>query len=499
MTEIWDPAMKEDLLKFVMFIYPWGKPGTPLEKFDGPRSWQKEYLNDMSEHIRQNKLRIYNKQDPLIFQSATASGRGIGKSSLNAWIIHWMMSTQLGSTTIVSANTEDQLKSKTWGEVGKWLTLSFNGHWFEKTALSVIPAEWFKEALQKQLKIDSTYYYARAQLWSEENPDAFAGAHNMAGMNLIFDEASGIPPKIWSVSEGFFTEPILHRYWHVFSNPRRNTGQFFECFHKFREYWRRRNIDSRTVEGTDKNVLNNIIQKHGEDSDEARVEVKGQFPRQGDRQFISREVVENATTRDLQRDDYAPLIMGVDPARYGDDSTVIRFRQGRNARIIKPITLKHVDNMGVANKCAELIEKYNPDAVCIDAGNGTGIIDRLREMRFKVHEVWFGSKAENEEWANKRTELWAWMKDWLGGGCIDNDPDLLDDLTGPQYKFMGTSDKIMLETKEDMKRRGHASPDQADALACTFAVKVARRDSKLNTSGGRTKTAKGMDYSIFGG
>lgn len=498
MTELWDPRLAEDLYKFVMYVYPWGKPGTPLEKEKGPRTWQKELLDEITQHIKENKVLIYNGKDPKVFQSAVASGRGIGKSSFNAWIIHWMLSTQLGSTTIVTANTEDQLKSKTWGEVGKWLTLAINGHWFEKTALSVIPQEWFKDALQKQLKIDSTYYYARAQLWSEENPDAFAGAHNMAGMNLIFDEASGIPPKIWTVSEGFFTEPILHRYWSVFSNPRRNTGQFFECFHKFRNYWRRRNIDSRTVEGTDKALLNKIVEQYGEDSDEARVEVKGQFPRQGDRQFISREVVENAVKREVARDDHAALIMGVDPARYGDDSTVIRFRQGRNARIIKPIILKHADNMAVANTCADLIQRYNPDAVCIDAGNGTGIIDRLREMRFKVHEVWFGAKAEKEEWANKRTELWADMKSWLGGACIDNLQELLDDLTGPQYKFMGSSDKIMLETKEDMKKRGHASPDHADALACTFAVKIARRDLKTSNFAGKGRIAKGMDYKIFG-
>lgn len=498
MTEVWDPAIALDLEKFVMFIFPWGKEGTPLEKVTGPRTWQRDELQSITQHIRENRIRMAQGKEPLVYKSATASGRGPGKSALVAWINYWFMSTVLGGSSIITANTEQQLKSRTWAEVGKWHTLALNGHWFDKSILSLKPAEWYEKALKNQLKIDTGYYYSQAQLWSEENPDAFAGVHNQNGILLIFDEASGIPSPIWKVSEGFFTDPTLHRYHFVFSNPRRNTGEFFECFHKFRKYWKRRNLDSRNVEGTDKTVLNQIVEKHGEDSDEARIEVKGEFPRQGDKQFISRDIVASACERELQSDKYAGLIMGVDPARYGDDCTVIRFRQGRDARSFPIISMKHSDNMEVANKCAELITKYNPDAVCIDAGNGTGIIDRLREMGYKVEEVWFGSKAADEQWANKRVELWARMKDWLGGGCIDNLPELIDDLVGPQYKFMGHSDKIMLETKEEMKKRGFASPDHADALACTFAVKVARKDLETSRNGRKVKIAKDVDYKIFG-
>jgi hypothetical protein len=144
-----------------------------------------------------------------------------------------------------------------------------------------------------------------------------------------------------------------------------------------------------------------------------------------------------------------------------------------------------------------LATKYNPDAICIDAGNGTGIIDRLREMGYKVHEVWFGHKSPDEEWANFRTYLWAKMRDWLGGGCIDADPDLTDDLSAPEYKFMGQSDKLRLETKEELKERGFASPDDGDALACTFAVNVARRDLASRRDR-KDRRAKGVDYDVFG-
>ena len=115
-----------------------------------------------------------------------------------------MLSTRLGATIIVTANTEQQLRSRTWAELGKWMTLSINSHWFHKTATTVKPAPWFQEALERDLKIDTGYYYAQAQLWSEENPDAFAGIHSSYGVCLIMDEASGIPAPIYSVSEGFF-------------------------------------------------------------------------------------------------------------------------------------------------------------------------------------------------------------------------------------------------------------------------------------------------------
>jgi hypothetical protein len=511
MTAIWDPAIAEDPEAFVMFVFPWGKENTPLANRRGPKRWQREELRNLRTLIQENKQRMKNGLPPMVDKFAMASGRGPGKSTLVAWVTLWAMSTILGGSVVLAANTEDQLKDKTMAELKKWHTLALNSHWFEPAALSLRPAAWFGELLKSQLKIDTTYYYAKAQLWSEENPDAFAGLHNQYGTFLIFDEASGIPAPIWKVSEGFFTDLVLHRYHWVFSNPRRNTGPFFECFHKLRNRWRTRQIDSREVEDIDQAVLAAIIEDHGEDSDTARIEVKGQFPRQGDKQFISNEIVSDSIQRELidpkdpsnasnPLDNWAPLIMGVDPARFGDDCSVIRFRQGRNARVIPPIKLKNVDNMTLANRCAELIQKYDPDAVCIDAGNGTGVIDRLRELRYKVHEVWFGAQSPKPQWADQRTALWAEMRDWLRGACIDADADLRTDLTAPEYFFVGSSDVIRLESKEQMKDRGFASPDNGDALACTFAVKVAPRNLRTSAGQGsqrKARIADGVDYRVL--
>lgn len=498
MTELWDPALADDLRAFVMFAYPWGKPNTPLEGFKEPRRWQIEELEAKTEHIRNNRLLMEMGKTPAAWRGARASGRGIGKSALVAWESHWMLTTRLGSTVIITANTEAQLVSRTMAEMGKWHTLAINAHWFDRSAMSVRPAEWYDTLLRTKLKIDTAYHYIQAQLWSEEKPDAFAGAHNQAGIMLKMDEASGIPQAIWNVSEGFFTEPVLDRYWDSYSNPRNNTGAFFECFHKFRDFWNHKAIDARTVEGTDPAVYQKIIDQHGEDSDEARVEVYGQFPNAGARQFIPMDHIRGALEREVIPDPGAPLIMGVDVARYGEDSSKIVFRKGRDARSIPSITRQGISTMDFADVVADAIGKYNPDAVAVDA-NGVGgpVVDRLRQLGYMVHEVHVqGAASDKKRYANKRAELWDKMKDWLLTGCIENNPGLVDDLKGPEFLYDKAHGALQLESGDAMKQRGLASPDNAAALSMTFAVNAARKDIAASRSR-RTAVADGAGCEVW--
>lgn len=499
MQRMWSPELKDDPYAWAMYAFPWEQPNTPLARYKGPRNWQKDILNRMTDHIGENYLRLAKGDDPEVFQCAIASGRGPGKSAILAIIDLWFMSCVYGGTAIISANTDIQLTSKTFGEIGKWRSMCLSGYWFEPTQKKLTPYEWYANQLEQHRKIDRKLYYTEGVLWNEDNPDSFAGAHNDIGMLLIFDEASGIPKPIWTTSEGFFSEKTIYRFWFAFGNPRRNTGAFFECFHAHRNYWYNKKIDSRTVEGLDQKVFNNIIEKYGIDSDEAKVEVLGEFPSRGDNQFIDRGVVEAAQKRELERyDDHAALVMGVDPARFGDDSTVICFRRGRDARSIPPTIMKGADNMKVANQVAHLIDIHQPDAVFIDSGAGAGIIDRLKEQGYKVIEVGFGTAAVETPWADHRTELWGRMRDWLQGAMIDTSERLKDDLCGPEYEFVGRDDRIKLEAKEKMKKRGLSSPDRGDSLAITFHAKVARRDLRASRFGmKRQRVAKGVDYQIF--
>ena len=368
--------------------------------------------------------------------------------------------------------------------------------------MSLKPAKWFSTLLENQLKMDTQWYYVEGQSWSQENPDAFAGAHSMIGFLLAMDEASGIDDEIWRISDGFFTDPSDLRLWITISNPRRNTGRFFDCFHTNKDFWTTRCIDSREVESLDQSVYDRIIAMEGEDSDAARVEVKGEFPRIGDKQFISREVVEDAIERKVETDEGEALIMGVDVARFGDDRSVIRFRQGRDARSIPKLTFRGLDTMELAHQVSMAIDKFKPDAVMVDGGGvGGGVVDRLKQLRYKVIEVQGAERPfQKDRYLNKRVETWDTMKEWLVTGAIDDDWELVRDLTGPEYDKHPTTGKMILESKDSMKKRGLNSPDDGDALALTFARKVGRID-RFALRGGIPQgvpIAKDIDYPIFG-
>jgi hypothetical protein len=376
----------------------------------------------------------------------------------------------------------------TWAEITKWLAMLMNLHWFEISATRIVPAKWLTELVERDLKKGTRYWGAEGKLWSEENPDAYAGPHNDDGMMVVFDEASGIPDAIWPVAQGFFTENTPHRFWCAFSNPRRNAGYFFECFNAKRDFWQTLNIDARTVEDTDKALYDQIIAEYGEDSPEAKVEVYGEFPSTGDDQFIAAKLVDDAFARPRWRDPGAPIVIGVDPARSGADATVIAVRQGRD--IVALHRYRGDDTMTVVGHVIQAMERYQPALTVIDEGGlGYGILDRLTEQRYKVRGVNFGWKSQKPVmWGNKRAELWGAMRDWLRTASVADDKQLKADLIGPRAK-PNSAGTIFLESKKDMRARGLASPDAADAIAVTFAFPV-RADGDV--SAGRQISAYAM-------
>jgi len=491
---------RDDPEGFVNYAFPWGQQGTPLENHKGPRDWQLRALREMKQHIEDNHNRVRQDLDPELMKMARASGRGIGKSAFIAWISLWLFSTVPSSTVVVSANTEQQLKSTTFPEIRKWATLAIHSRWFEHAAMSLRPADWLVDAMKRTTKYDDAYWYIQARLWSEEAPDAYAGVHSQQGMAVLFDEASGIASSIWPVAQGYFTDKTTHRFWFAISNPRNPSGAFFECFHgEGRDTWNTESIDAREVTENDRTLYDDIIAQYGEDSDQARVEVYGQFPRQGDYQFIGRGDVEDAAKREVEADNGAPLIMGVDPARFGNDNAVFAFRQGRDARSIPWEVYPKQSLTDLARLVARAIDRYNPDAVMVEGdGVGGGLVDILKDSGYRVIEVKSGGGADDkEQYGNHRTEMWGNMRDWIGSGCIPDERELLDDLAAPMFDY-SLGGQLKLEPKEKMKKRGHASPDRADALAMTFSQNIARTDRKTTRlNRGKRMVAKGMDYDVF--
>lgn len=455
-----------DPLGHAMYAYPWGSG--VLAGVEGPRQWQIDVMEDIREHLENPETR----HTPL--RLARASGHGIGKSALIAMLVKWGLDTCDDCRIVITANTENQLLTKTSPEVMKWHNLSITRDWFKPSAT--------KLASTTAGHADS--WRADLVTWSENNTEAFAGLHNQGKrIIVVLDEASRIAPKVWEVILGALTDEGTEIIFLAFGNPTQNTGAFRECFGKHRHLWKTEQIDSRTVEGVNKAYLDELVATYGEDSDIVKVRVRGMFPSTSSMQFISSAHVEEARKRVVPVDRADPLVIGVDVARFGDDSSTIYFRRGRDARSIPPLRFHGLDTMQLASKAAEQQRIHKADMVCVDGGGvGGGVVDRLKQMGVPVAEVQFGGKPLGhmrlpEKVANRRAEMWAIMREWLPGGMIPDDQTLADDLVGVEYGFTIKEgvDAILLEKKEHMKARGLASPDDGDGLALTFAVPVLPR------------------------
>jgi hypothetical protein len=454
-------SFQHDPLGYVLYAFAWGEG--ELKGKDGPRKWQRKFLERIGERLRKGEVSLQE-----VIQEAVASGHGIGKSALVAWLILWAISTFEDTRGVVTANTEAQLKGKTWAELAKWYRRAINKHWFILTATALYSAD---KTHEKTWRIDMVP-------WSESNTEAFAGLHNEGKrIILIFDEASAIIDAIWDVAEGALTDENTEIIWTAFGNPTRNTGRFKDCFGRLKHRWGHTQIDSRDVEGTNKDQIQKWVDDYGEDSDFVKVRVRGLFPNASFKQFISVTDVDAAYGRHLREDQFnwAPKILSVDPAWEGDDETVIALRQGLAFKILATIP-KNDNDVQMANIVARYEDDEKADAVFIDGGYGTGIVSVGRTLHRDWQLVWFSEKPIDQGCLNKRAEMWKAARDWLKqGGAIPKDPTLHGDLIGPET-VPRLDGKIQLESKKDMKDRGIPSPNRGDALALTFAYPVAAKN-----------------------
>ena len=467
-------SCRHDPLRYVQLAYPWGVKGGPLERWGGPDTWQADGLK----YIRDN----LSPKKPL--RMAIAGGVGPGKTAFAAWIADWGMTTFPDCRGRVTANTGKQLATTTWPELAKWHGMSLFSSWFEFQSRSLVSID---PKHRQNWSFD-------AFTWEKANPETIRGFHN-AGKRIITinDETSATDDVVLSAEEGFLSDEDTERIWLILGNPTRATGYFRECFPGGKRHglWKCFNIDTRKARMANKDQIEEWIKFYGIEHDYVRVNVLSQFPNASSTQFISSELVEGAAAADRDPDVtiYDPLVIGVDIAAYGDDQTVIRFRRGRDARTIPPQKYRGLDMMQVAARVAEANETHRPDAIFIDQGNmGLGVVDRCRQLQLPVFGIDFGSDPDSGDpsaaYYNKRAEMWGKLRDWLPHGMIDDDAELKVNLTAVEYgyKLRNGRDCILLERKKDMKARGLASPDDADALALTFAHPVAPSDHTAQLS-----------------
>ena len=209
------------------------------------------------------------------------------------------------------------------------------------------------------------------------------------------------------------------------------------------------------------------------------------FPAAGSCQFIPTDAVEAAQYRETVEDTYAPLLIGVDVARFGDNESVIYPRIGWDARSWAPRRYQGMDTVQLTGKVIECLREFkalgmNCSGLFVDGGGiGGAIVDQLRSYGYNPTEVQFGGKAtDNQVYRYKGDEIWGRMRDGLNKLSLpaNNQPsgvDLKADLTQREFAYTLMGNKINLEAKKDMVKRGVKSPDLADALALTFAEDVA--------------------------
>ena len=351
------------------------------------------------------------------------------------------------------------------------------------------------EINEGELSVRFKHNGAIIRLFGGDNPDAMRGLR-LDG--IVMDEVAQLKNELWTD----IVQPALSDRlgWSIFIGTPSGINLFSELYYKAIDEsdWTAARY---TVYDTDSLHPNEVtrLKRDMSETSFAR-EYLCDFSAQGDDQLIALADTEDAAKRVYQQDHVKlfPVILGIDPARFGDDRSVVFRRQGKQA--FKPVVYRGIDNMELAARVANLIEEHNPDAVFCDAGAGSGVIDRLRQLSYDVIEVPFGGKAlKQQQYINRRSEMWWLMKEWIEeGGAIPNDIALKQELATPIYWYDNVGRRV-LESKDQIKKRlqGAGSPDLADALALTFALPVAKKVPEDIYIKRRNETTQKAEYDPY--
>lgn len=448
-----------DPLGFVRWAFPWGVANTSLADEQGPEQWQIDHLQRIGDKLRAGA------DLGAVVQEDVSAGHGVGKSALVSWLILWAISTHEHTRGVVTANTDTQLRTKTWAELGKWHQLFIARALFTLTATAIYSVD---AGADKTWRVDMIP-------WSKERSEAFAGLHNKKRRILVvFDEASAIDDVIWEVTEGALTDAETQIIWCRYGNPTRTSGRFHKnCTQPRRNVYTR--VDARNVRFTNKAQIQEWIDEYGEDSDFVRVRVKGQFPRAGTKNFISPELTEKARYHVAAEAEYSgwPLIMSIDPARFGDDFSVVTLRQG--VKVHWQRAFSGYDGIDLCGKVCEIKRDEYPQiqAIVYDAiGNGADLDSALRRaenLPTLIPVMWGVPAKDTKQYFNLRAECWGRMRDWLKNADIPDDDILCNELTSLDYGYDAMF-RIQLQSKKDIKKNGGKSPDRADSLALSFVT-----------------------------
>lgn len=416
-----------------------------------PDPWQKRILDALGNGVTRITIR---------------SGNGVGKTTLLAWLAIWHVGTRYPSRTVCTAPTSQQLFDALWSEVRRWLNSSpqWLNDLFEVTsdriALRAAPAQCFVSARTSRA----------------ETPEALQGVHS-ANVLLIVDEASGVAEQVFEAGSGSMSTPGAITV--LAGNPLRSSGFFFRTHTDLSNSWLAFKVSCLDSRRVDPAWIKEQSDSYGPTSSYYQARVLGEFPENEDEVLCPRSIVLPATTRavpNLMRQDYAHAVWGLDVARFGPDSTVLIKRVGSSVPDVPTIwrgaDLMHIVG-AVKTDYFNLPDDMRPQAICVDViGLGSGVVDRMNELNLPVIGVNASeSPSTLGQYYRLRDELYGRLRDWFASAnpAIPDHARLINEVCAIRYRF--TSDgRMRVESKDEMKRRGLASPDCADALALTHAV-----------------------------
>ena len=440
------------------------------------------------------------------------SGHSTGKSTAMAAALWWKLECFAYSKVVCTAPSSVQLRDVLWSEVSKWMRASTD----VAQAAGMPPDYWLNSLFEiTQDKILARgapkEWFAVCRTSRPENPDALQGFHasdirvsddglSIVRNNLdssrgqimfIVDEAAGVTDAVFEVAEGALASPNASLL--MGGNPTRSTGYFASSHKHNRADYTTLHFRSGDSPLVGKDYRDGLVRKFGEGSNVVRVRADGEFPRQDDDTLIPLDSVEAAIQREHNPEEEGQRRLGIDVARYGDDRTVYLLRVGRNVE--KVLIEAKRDTMEVVGRAVQLIKRWNVHMACVDTiGVGAGVYDRLMELRresdeggnprihpfVKIASVNVAEKApvrfldtESQPY-RLRDYLWIEMARWLREdepSFAGIDPEIAQDLAGElaSVRFkINSSGRTVIESKDEMKRRGLRSCDLADALGVTF-------------------------------
>ena len=412
-----------------------------------PDPWQEKFLMAIARGDRKISVR---------------SGHGVGKSTASSWAMLWYFMTRSPVKVVVTAPTSSQLYDAMFAELKRWINTM------------PLPLQGLLTVKQERIEFNAapTEMFISARTSRAEQPEALQGIHSDNVM-LVADEASGVPEQVFEAAAGSMSGHNAVTL--LLGNPVRSSGFFYDTHTRLADEWTTFQVSCKDSPRVSDEYIQEMATLYGEDSNVYRIRVLGEFPKGDDDTVIPMDLLEQAVHRDVAPSLHAPIVWGLDVARFGSDRSALCKRQG-NA-VIEPIkTWKNLDLMqltgAVVAEYQALGPSQQPREILVDSiGLGAGVVDRLRELGLPARGINVAeSPAMGGTYRNLKAELWYRAKAWLEArDCtLVRDDVLIAELATVRYSFTSNG-KVQIEGKDEIRKRGLPSPDKADAFVLTFA------------------------------